>query len=271
MLTFLAILNFVLMIALPLALVFFLIRRFGLGWGPGWRLVIVGALTFIASQIVHIPLLVGLTALFKQVLPDLPPAAVLPFNAVVLGLMAGLCEEIARYLAYRFFLKDARTWPQALLFGAGHGGVEAIIFGVLAALTTLQMIVLHNSDPSTWGVPAAQLPAVQQQVTAFWSTPWYAALLGALERVFAICFHLSAAVLVMQAFTRKNIGWLGLAILWHTVVDGVAVYASGTWGIYWTEALVGVSALISLAVIFALRDRPAPLTDDAERLTHAAS
>jgi uncharacterized membrane protein YhfC len=270
MLTFLAILNFILMIALPLILVVFLIRRFGLSWGLGWRLVGVGALTFIASQIVHIPLLLALTAVFKQVLPDLPPAAILPFNAVVLGLMAGLCEEIARYVVYRFFLKDARTWPQALVFGAGHGGVEAVIFGVLAGLTTLQMIVLHNTDPNAWGVPAAQLPAVQQQVATFWASPWYAALLGAVERVFAICFHLSAAVLVMQAFTRRNIGWLGLAILWHTLVDGVAVYASGTWGIYWTEALVAVSAVISLAIIFALRDRPAPLAD-AERLTHAAS
>lgn len=257
MLLYSAILNVILMIGLPLVLVIYLTRHFGLGW----RLTIVGALTFIGSQIVHIPLLYGLTALLK-LFPPLPTAWVLPTNAIVLGLMAGLCEELARYIVYWRFLPNARTWPQALAFGAGHGGIEAIIFGVLAGLTTMQMVVLHNTDPSQWGVPAAQLPAVQQQVAAFWASPWYAALLGALERVFAICFHLSAAVLVMQAFTRRNILWLVAAIAWHTVIDGVAVYASGTWGPYWTEALIAVSAVISLAIIFALRDRPAPASPE---------
>lgn len=255
--TVFALLNAFLMIALPLALIIFLVRRFHLAW----RIIIVGALTFIASQIVHIPLLYGLTFFFVQV-PIIPTSWTIPFNAIVLGLMAGLCEEIARYVAYRWAIPTARTWPQALGFGAGHGGIEAIIFGVIAGLGALQLTVLHNTDPSQWGVPAAQLPLVQQQVATFWSSPWYSFLLGALERVFALCIHLSAAVLVLQVFTRKNIAWLLAAIAWHALVDGLTVYIQGVSNPYWTELCIGATALISLGIVFALRDSGRDNTSD---------
>lgn len=239
------------MITLPLILAFYLTRKFGLSWGlVGW-----GALTFIASQIVHIPLLYSLDYVIKQAFPNFPKEWALPFNAVFLGLMAGLSEELARYVVYRRFLPTARTWKQALVFGAGHGGIEAIIVGVLAGLTVMQMIVMRDADLSTLGIPAEQLPLVQKQVSDFWASPWYAGLLGAVERVFAIGFHLSASVLVLQAITRKNLVWLGAAIFWHALLNGVALVAVGTVGIYWAEALVGLGALISLGIIYALRDR----------------
>jgi uncharacterized membrane protein YhfC len=224
----------------------------------GW-----GALTFIASQVVHIPILYGLDYVIKQAFPSFPKEWALPFNAVFLGLLAGLCEEIARYVVYRRFVPTARTWKQALVFGTGHGGIEAIIFGVIACLTVAQMVALRGTDLSTLGIPAEQVPLVQQQLDTFWASPWYAGLLGALERVFAICFHISASVLVLQTFTRKNIAWLWLAVLWHAIVDGAAVIAVGTVGIYWTEAIIGVGALISLAIIFALRDRDSGLGGDS--------
>jgi uncharacterized membrane protein YhfC len=244
------ILNFSLMIALPIALGVFLTRRFKLGWGL-WG---VGAVTFILSQVVHRPLNAGLTRLFAQgLLPAPPEDWALWFNAIVLGLTAGLSEETARYLVYRLWIRDARTWREALMFGAGHGGIEAIILGGLAALTTLQLFALRGADLSTFGLSAEQLLAVQRQLEAFWSAPWYATLLGALERAFTLCFHLSAAVLVLQAFTRKNLLWLGAAILWHALVDAAAVYAIGVVGPYWTEALIALFAVVSVGLIFALK------------------
>src|SRR5688572_30652271 len=110
-------LNFLLMIALPILLGAFLARRLGVRWS----LFGIGAVTFIASQVVHLPLNAGLTALFaNQILPNPPLVWKLPFNAIVLGLTAGLCEEIARYVVYRRWIKSARTWREALMFGAGH-------------------------------------------------------------------------------------------------------------------------------------------------------
>ena len=165
---------------------------------------------------------------------------------------AGVFEEVARYVVYRFWLRDVRSWRGALMFGAGHGGIEAILLGGLAAYALLQAIAYRGADLSSM-VPAEQLSQVEAQLNAFWSLPWHLALLGAIERLFAICFHLSASVLVVQALLRRSWIWLLLAILWHTLLDAVAVFGIETWGAYVTEGLIGLMAIASVGIIFVLR------------------
>lgn len=243
-------LNFALMIVMPILLGVYLARRLGQRWG----LYLVGAATFIASQVVHIPLNSGLTALFaNKILPAPPAAWRLPFNAVVLGLTAGLCEEIARYMVYRYWIKSARTWREALMFGAGHGGIEAIIFGALAGVAFMNFVVLRSVEAVALPVSADQQALAAKQIAEYWSMPWSVSLLGAVERAFTLCFHLSAAVMVLQAFRRKNLLWLGAAILWHAAVDASAVFVVGTWGVYWAEAVVGAFGAASLAILFVLK------------------
>src|SRR5215216_2466746 len=97
------------MVILPVVLAFYLTRKFSLSW----KLVMAGALTFIVSQVLHIPVLYALTALFKNgILPSIPQAWTLLFNAVLLGLLAGIFEETARWVLYKFILKDAKTWNE---------------------------------------------------------------------------------------------------------------------------------------------------------------
>ena len=60
--------------------------------------------------------------------------------AVFLGLSAGVFEETARYLTYRFWAKDARSWSRGLMLGAGHGGSEAILVGALAAVNFVALL-----------------------------------------------------------------------------------------------------------------------------------
>ncbi|MBC7250997.1 MAG: YhfC family intramembrane metalloprotease [Anaerolineae bacterium] len=231
----------------PIALGVYLRRRFDTPWKLYW----VGAATFIASQVVHIPLNLGL----GQLLPwgnlpsQLPPAQLLLLSAVV-GLSAGVCEEGARYLAYRFVIKQARTWREALMFGAGHGGFESMfLVGLSVALTFVFMLFARGADVSAIGL-------TPDQVAAYWGQAWYNPLLGAAERLFAICLHVALAVLVLQAFTRQNIGYLFLAIGWHALVDGVAVMTLGWgWPFAAIEGLLGLLALVSLALIWAYRPR----------------
>lgn len=250
-------LNGALMVLMPVALGIFLARRFRLSARIWW----IGAATFILSQVGHIPFNIGLTALFERgLLPSPPQNLQLIFNAVVLGLSAGLWEEVFRYLAYRFWAKDARSWGKGLMLGAGHGGVEAIILGALVLVNYVVMVVMKDMTITSL-VPADQMALAQQQMSAYWTAPWYATLLGAVERLFALLFHLSASILVLQVFLRKQIRWLWIAIGWHAFLDAVAVFSSSTWGIYVTELLLGLIALISLAIIFKLK-QPEPVEDD---------
>ncbi len=252
-------LNALLMMGLPVALGFFLARKLGVRW----RLFGIGAATFLASQVVHIPLVLGLTALFaKGLLPSPPKAWQLLFNATVLGVLAGLCEETARYFAYRT-VKSMRTWRQALMFGAGHGGIEAIILGVLAASALVNMATLRSYDVNSLPVGPEQRASTAAAIAAYWSAPWHATLLGAVERVFALCMHLSLAVMVLQVFLRKSLLWLAAAVLWHASANAVAVLVLGNWGAYWAEAAVGGFALMSLGIVFALK----PSREEAESIT----
>ncbi len=246
-------LNGLLMIAMPIVLAIILTRHWKMGWSIWW----IGISAFIISQVGHIPFNWGAGLLINQFdLVYWPPLAQQVFNAIFLGLSAGVFEEVTRYLVLRFWAKKARSWQNGILFGIGHGGSEAIILGVLVLLTYTSMLAIHGTDLSTL-VPSDQLELTQRQVQAYWSIPWYDSLLGAVERLFTIPVQICMAVLVMQAFTRKKIGWLFLAILYHAVVDGTVVFLMPTLGVYWTEALAGGFALLSLAIIFLLR-QPEP-------------
>jgi uncharacterized membrane protein YhfC len=140
-------LNALLMIAMPIALAVYLTHKFKLGWRLWW----IGGFTFILSQVAHIPfnMLVlnpQLRALGKSALVEPLP---LVLTALALGLSAGLFEEFARYGMYRWWAKEARSWGRGLLAGAGHGGVEAIILGVLVLYGFMQLLALRNVDLAT--------------------------------------------------------------------------------------------------------------------------
>jgi uncharacterized membrane protein YhfC len=236
------------MICAPVGLALALRKRHGTSWG----LLGIGAVTFIASQVVHLPLNLGLTVLFAQEwMPKPPTAWALPFNAVVLGLTAGLCEEVARYLALRFWARDARSWRQALTLGAGHGGIESIIVAVMVVASLVSMVALRDRDVSTLGLPPEQAAVLADQVSAFWRTSWYLPLLAAAERLMAIGLHLALSTLVLQVFVAGRLWPLWAAIAWHATFNAVAVYVNGTWGAVAAEGALALLSVGSVAMLWA--------------------
>jgi uncharacterized membrane protein YhfC len=252
-------LNGFLMIAMPIGLAAFLTHR----WKFGWRVWWIGAATFVLSQVGHIPYNWLVSPLFNRFGSiSLHPTLQLLIKAVFLGLSAGLFEEGARYLVLRFWLKEARSWRNGILFGAGHGGTEAILVGLLALYAAIQIITLSNATPEQLAqlVGADNVALAQSQLAAALSAPWNATLLGALERFFTIPSQIAMAVMVMQAFTRKKFAWLLAAIGYHTLLDGLVVFLQSSLTVYQLEGVVGVFAVVSVAIIFLLR-RPEPTTD----------
>ncbi len=234
------------MLLFPVALGFYLVRRFGVRWGIfGF-----GALAFVGSQVVRLPLLYGATIAFQQgVLPSPPERYTLVFNIIVMSLTAGLFEEGARYLVYRFLIKKARSWREALAFGAGHGGIESILLGLGVVLTLVTMIVLQGMDLSQLPLSGEQATLIAQQVEQFFALPWYTPLLGGVERLFAITLHISLAVLVLQVFTQGKISYLFIAMGYHGLANLIAVFINAKWGAVAAESAVLLVALFSLWII----------------------
>jgi uncharacterized membrane protein YhfC len=241
-------LNGLLMILLPIGLGFFIWKRYQTSWRFWW----IGVGTMVLAQVGHIPFLYLLTYLFQAgVLPKPPESWALVFNAVLLGLMAGVWEESFRYFAYRWWAKDARSFDKALMMGAGHGGIEAIVLGVYVLYVLLQMVALRNMNLAQAFTPE-RAATLQQQLQTYWSVPWYATLAGALERFNALIFHLTASVLVLQVFLRKQMRWLWLAIFWHAALDGLTVWLA-PYGVLAVEGTLMAFTLVNVCVLYALR------------------
>ncbi len=263
-------LNALIMISIPIMLGIWLARRFH----TGWLIFLIGSAGFIAAQILHIPFNhYALNPFIKATFGDSSSVLSSLLIGVLLGLSAGVFEEGMRYGIYRW-RSGMRSWESGMMFGTGWGGAEAIIAGVLAA-STLINVYIYQSGMLESLLPADQLAANPDLLSATAAQmealinhpPWYF-LLGAVERLLAITLQLSLSLLVLQAFVRHNIIWLVLAILWHTAADTVAVFGSlQKWNPLFIELALAVFAAASLLIIIRLRTQPESALSDVQEPT----
>ncbi|MBN2014600.1 MAG: YhfC family intramembrane metalloprotease [Candidatus Altiarchaeota archaeon] len=241
-------------IMLPLLLVYYLIRKFRTSWKlAGW-----GALIFIAVQVLHIGFLWLINDPAKSLLLQLPQTEMILLNAALLGILAGLFEEIGRYLSFRYIIKKARTWKEGLMFGAGWGGVESFAVGILVIFSLINVIVLPNMDMqslnATGQLSQEQLEQIEQAKEQITAINWYDPLFGAMERVFTIVLHLALTLIVLQCFIQNRKIFLLIAILFHSLVDSLAVAMLGFgYSVPVIEGVIFLTALISLWVVSKLK------------------
>lgn len=239
-------LSILLMVSIPVGLAAWLRRRFP----SPWLLFSLGALTFGLSQAVHIPLnnwLADIGWLRSPASPNLPLIRL----ALTLGLSAGLCEELARGAAFALIKRLKPDWlrvQNAIMLGLGHGGLEAMIVGVVTAATLSSLLPLRNIDLTTLDLEAAQLNVLRLQLDMLTGSP-LKAIYPLLERLLAISAHLTFSLLVWQAFipTRGRQGWIYicLAILYHAAVDFVAVWGAETFQANYPVILLAMLAVLA--------------------------
>lgn len=164
---------------------------------------------------------------------------------ILLALSAGVFEEAGRFLGMRFFMQKGLTWKNGIVFGLGHGGIEAF---VLVGLNYLFMLI-NLTDQSTAAVIA--------------QTPSYMFLVAGLERILTIAVHIGMTLLVLYSVKYKRISYLLYAIAFHTAVDCVALlslpFGSNVWI---SEGYVAVFAVLSILMIVKFK----PLIDHNEDL-----
>ncbi|MCA9929060.1 MAG: YhfC family intramembrane metalloprotease, partial [Anaerolineales bacterium] len=234
-------------ILLPLVAATMFRRRF---YAPWW-LFVVGAITFVGSQAYHIPLNNWLTDL-GVIGPVDAAHAHFVRTAVLLGLSAGLSESIARAVMYAVLRRQnrARQVKAGIMIGIGHGGIEAMIFGgIMVAASISALWAIRDTDLATLNLTSEQLIVVQQQLTAF-DKPLAAAIYPMIERILAMILHVAFSLLVWQAFEKRKIGYFLMTVLYHSVVDGLLVYAGPQ--VETTELLLLILAAMVLPGLFLL-------------------
>jgi uncharacterized membrane protein YhfC len=238
-------------VVFPVVLGYWVIHRYH----TKWRLVGIGALIFLVSQMVHIPMLDGINWLFtNNVLPTPKGYQLVLLNAVIGGLAAGLCEETARLVGFKLLKQPVQNEGGAFSLGVGHGGMESILIaGLPMALTFLSMVALKNANPSD---PSMD-PVTVLQIANMWKMSWITPLASALERLVAMTTQIALTLIILQVFIRKSYWFFVIAIFWHALVDGLVVGLEGTNAssvmILSLEVVLG---LISAGIIWYLVFRP---------------
>lgn len=246
MLTLTYTLSILLMVFIPIGLAAWLRHRSS----TPWLLFSLGALTFVLSQAVHLPLnnwLTDIGWLRGHAAPDLPPIRL----ALTLGLSAGLCEELARFGAFALIKRFKPAWlraQDALMLGLGHGGIEAMIIAVITAATLSALLPLRQIDLSTLGLDVQQLESLRLQLVSLTAHPTQA-IYPLLERLLAISAHVTFSLMVWQAFIpgkgRRAWVYLLLAILYHAAIDFIAILGAETF----QEDLALLFLVLTAAVI----------------------
>lgn len=132
------------------------------------------------------------------------------------SLTAGLFEETGRWAGYKYLLRSERSRRIAVMFGLGHGALEAILLAglPLAGILVTWVMAAHGMLP-----PGPAVEAIREQTAVL--DPWKVQL-AALERASAMAVHVGLALIVLQVWVRGGIRWLFLAILLHFTVNAIA-------------------------------------------------
>jgi len=198
-------------------------------WKKRYIPYMLGVLAFVVSQIlIRIPILNYLngTSTDFQMFSVMQPV----LFVLLLSLSAGIFEEVARFIAMRYFMKQ-RDWQSGFLFGAGHGGIEAVlIVGIPVISLLLSQTVIQNGDGYYF---------------------------GGIERIFAMILHIGLSFIVLQAVVQKKFRYVVYAILIHGTANAIAgiisLYVQGKNGIIMSEVSIAIFALLTFSYSFILK------------------
>ena len=168
------------------------------------------------------------------------------------GLAAALFEETGRFIAMKFCMKKCLDKGNALMYGVGHGGAEAILIAGLTSINNLLTSIAINSSSKilVFLDPSVQ-EAAHTQLQALWLLPAYQFYLGGVERILAIALQICLSVFVYQAVKTGQKKYLAGAFLLHFIVDFLTVVTAGlglpVWGVE-LVLLVVVVVVVNYAV-----------------------
>ena len=168
------------------------------------------------------------------------------------GLAAALFEESGRWIAMKFCLKKHLSCENALMYGAGHGGIEAFLILGLSSMSNLLTAAMINGglmEKTMTALELAQQEISYNQLSVLWTTPAYQFYLAPVERISAIALQIALSILVFSAVKTGKKLHLAAAFGIHFAVDFLTVVCASTIPTWALElGLLVVVAVICAAV-----------------------
>lgn len=170
------------------------------------------------------------------------------------GLVVGLIHEPGRYLCIRLFLKEER-WNDnnALMFGAGYGGMEAlagVLLGSLGNLIVGLMVFRGQHAFFLEGFTEEGLAEAKQTLDTLCNTSVYGYLMLSVGRCLSAASQMGLSILVWFAVKEKESAWkyLGMAMGMHMLLKA----GTGILGGYVSSELLTqlLNAIITAGILY---------------------
>lgn len=169
------------------------------------------------------------------------------------GLMAGIFEETARLISFKYLIKD-RNDITAITYGVGHGGIEAILIGGISSLNTIVYSVFINNGKfqSLMEGDLASKEVISSTYNQFVNSSSFLWLMPGVERIIAMVIQISLSIIVFYAVKEKKYIYFLVAILCHALIDfPAALYQVGVISnVYIVEIISLVLAVILCVFTF---------------------
>lgn len=203
-------------IALPIAVGYWLNKRFGVAW----RVFSYGAMGYFITQVLTTSVVVGFSYLISRGIVNVSDQAFLTIQLVMNVTLATLFGVLVRWAGFKYLKVNLNNLKSAFGIGVGYGGAESILLvGLPLLMTFVPMLSNMNIDPQTSTLD----PAVVSQLQDLWQVPAYIPLAGSLERIAALVMHVTVTILIFQVFKRGRFYWFAAALGLELLVNGLVV------------------------------------------------
>lgn len=176
------------------------------------------------------------------------------------GVAASLFEETGRFVAMKFCMRKSLTRENALMYGAGHGGIEAILLVGITYISNIIMSFLANTgvlETSLSLVDSTNYQQTLSQISALWTTDSSLFFLAGIERLSAITLHIALSVFVYKTVKTGNVKYLLVAYFLHFIVDAGTLLLINAIAVIWMEIiLLVVVAFIAYLAYRVYKDEP---------------
>ena len=164
---------------------------------------------------------------------------------------AAIFEETGRIVAMKVFMKNKLDFPNAFMYGIGHGGVEAIIIGGIANIGNLITMLMINSGvlQQSLAVLSAEEKAESiKQMSALWTTSPDMFFASGIERVCAVILQISLSLIIYKGLKAHKKEIVAIAFGIHFVVDFIAVVCSTRINVWLIELIVAVMSIATFVL-----------------------
>ena len=180
------------------------------------------------------------------------------------GLAAGVFEETGRFVAMKFCMKNCLDKKNSIMYGFGHGGIEAVLVCTVTEISNIVTSFAINAGGLDTILNTVTVEETKNdlyvQLSQLWTLDGGIFFAAGVERISAMTFHVCASYIVYKAIADKKISKYFIAILLHMILDALTLLLNESgcpiWGI---EAIV--AACSAALLVYVVRDYRKRITE----------